>query len=48
MVAVKTSYENVAKSEEDKRSYRALELNNGIKVGNISISKDFLGDIFLI
>ena len=38
MVAVKTSYDNVAKSEEDKRSYRALELNNGIKVG--STSKD--------
>ena len=33
MVAVKTSYDNVAKSEEDKRSYRALQLNNGIKVG---------------
>ena len=32
MMTVKTSYENVAKSQEDKRSYRALELNNGIKV----------------
>ena len=32
MLAVKTSYEQVAHSQEDKRSYRGLELNNGIKV----------------
>ena len=32
MTAVKRSYDNVEKSEEDKRLYRGLELNNGIKV----------------
>ena len=33
MTAVKRSYDNVEKSEEDKRLYRGLELNNGLKVG---------------
>ena len=37
MTAVKRSYDNVEKSEEDKRLYRGLELNNGIKVGIWSI-----------
>ena len=33
MTAVKRSYDNVDKSQEDKRLYRGLELDNGIKVG---------------
>ena len=32
MTAVKRSYDNVDKSQEDKRLYRGLELDNGIKV----------------
>merc|ERR1712106_776359 len=36
MSAVKRSYDDIAKSEEDKRSYRGLELNNGLKVLLIS------------
>ena len=32
MSAVKRSYEDIAQSEEDKRSYRGLELHNGLKV----------------
>ena len=47
MVAVKTSYDNVAKSEEDKRSYRALELNNGIKVGSQLTQRTMIGDCYL-
>ena len=39
MTAVKRSYDNVEKSEEDKRLYRGLELNNGIKVGVSIFSK---------
>lgn len=49
MVAVKTSYDNVAKSEEDKRSYRALELNNGIKVASIDRpNHDYISDILQV
>merc|ERR1712013_956940 len=36
MSAVKRSYNDIAKSEEDKRCYRGLELNNGLKVLLIS------------
>jgi hypothetical protein len=32
MSAVKRTYDDIARSEEDKRSYRGLELNNGLKV----------------
>ena len=32
MSAVKRSYDDIAKSEEDKRCYRGLELDNGLKV----------------
>ena len=39
MTAVKRSYDIVEKSEEDKRLYRGLELNNGIKVGVSIFSK---------
>jgi len=36
MSAVKRSYNDIAKSEEDKRCYRGLELSNGLKVLLIS------------
>jgi len=36
MSAVKRSYDDIAKSEEDKRCYRGLELDNGLKVLLIS------------
>jgi hypothetical protein len=32
MSAVKRTYDDIARSEEDKRCYRGLELNNGLKV----------------
>merc|ERR1711892_1382369 len=39
MSAVKRSYDDIAKSEEDKRCYRGLELDNGLKVLLISDSQ---------
>jgi len=36
MASLKRSYDNVEKSQEDRRSYKGLELNNGIKVLLIS------------
>ena len=36
MTAIKTTYDEIARSEEDKRNYRGLELNNGLKVLLIS------------
>ena len=57
MVAVKTSYDDVNKSQEDKRSYRALELNNGIKVNtqhhihtekNIVLINNWLVQVLLV
>ena len=40
MASLKRSYDNVEKSQEDRRSYKGLELNNGIKVW-IYFSKNF-------
>ena len=39
MAAVKRSYDDIAKSEEDKRCYRGLELTNGLKVTLLTLAE---------